>query len=143
MLVEQLKKLISLIFKDIWLPFPDSLSKNVPPHLAHLLPVDSLVINLRIDLIDEIIGWEMPNCFTITDGNAKHIYYATESSDCMNMFCFGGDRHVVLHVFNNMHEEVIRLIRPISCSCFRLCCPLVSTANNCYDLYLIIFLPKF
>lgn len=112
------------------MPYPKPVPKGISSGLPYLLTVDSLVINRRLDLIEEFIGWRIPNAFTITDTNGKHMYYAMETSSCMRLFFCGGSRHVEINVYDNSHQEAIRFIRPLHWlnAC---CCPMVSIFLHC------------
>lgn len=107
------------------MPFPKSPPKEISRGLAFLLNAESLVINRRLDLIEEFVGWKIPNAFTVTDAEGKHLYYAMETGSCLNSFFCGGSRRVEINVYDNSHQEIVRFIKPLHClnAC---CCPMVG-----------------
>lgn len=72
-------------------------------------------------LLTVILGWETNNKYLVKNSMGQQVFYIAEENDCCNRQCCGPMRSFVLHVQDNMGQEVMTLSRPLKCaSC---CCP--------------------
>uniref|UniRef100_A0A3B1J7C8 Phospholipid scramblase n=1 Tax=Astyanax mexicanus TaxID=7994 RepID=A0A3B1J7C8_ASTMX len=92
-----------------------------PPGLEYLTQIDQLLVHQKIELAEVILGWETNNKYLVKNTLGQQVFYVAEENDCCTRQCCGPMRSFVLHVQDNMGQEVMTLTRPLRCaSC---CCP--------------------
>ncbi len=73
--------------------------------------------------ITVILGWETNNKYTVKNSMGQQVFFVAEENDCCNRQFCGPLRSFVLHVQDNMGQEVMTLTRPLKCgSCCFPCC---------------------
>ncbi|XP_076828943.1 phospholipid scramblase 1-like [Brachyhypopomus gauderio] len=92
-----------------------------PPGLEYLTQIDQLLIHQQIELAEVILGWETCNKYLVKNTLGQQVFFVAEENDCCNRQFCGAMRSFVLHVQDNMGQEVITLTRPLRCS--GVCCP--------------------
>lgn len=94
-----------------------------PPGLEYLTQIDQLLIHQKIELAEAILGWESNNKYLVKNTLGQQVFYVAEENDCCTRICWGPLRSFVLHIQDNMGQEVITLTRPLRCgSCLCPCC---------------------
>lgn len=73
--------------------------------------------------ITVILGWETNNKYMVKNSMGQQVFYVAEENDCCNRQFCGPLRSFVLHVQDNLGQEVMTLTRPLKCgSCCFPCC---------------------
>ncbi|XP_060777353.1 phospholipid scramblase 2-like [Neoarius graeffei] len=122
-----------------------------PPGLEYLTQVDPLLVHQKVELIEAILGWETNNQHVVKNSLGQQVWLAEEESvSCMRLVC-SSVRSFVIHLQDDMGQEVFTLTRPLKCSsCWFLCClrelevqapPGTAIGYVVQDWHL--FLPKF
>ncbi|XP_026063071.1 phospholipid scramblase 1 [Carassius auratus] len=94
-----------------------------PPGLEYLAQVDQLLVHQKIELMEVLTGWETNNQYVVKNSLGQQVFFAAEESNfCTRMMC-GPLRSFLLHIQDNMGQEVMTLSRPLKCSscCFPCC----------------------
>ncbi|XP_693207.5 phospholipid scramblase 1-like [Danio rerio] len=94
-----------------------------PVGLEYLTQVDQLLVHQKVELMEVLMGWETNNQYVVKNSLGQQVFFAAEESHfCSRMFC-GSVRSFLLHIQDNMGQEVMTLSRPLKCSsCFFPCC---------------------
>ncbi|XP_030630127.1 phospholipid scramblase 1-like [Chanos chanos] len=92
-----------------------------PPGLEYLSQIDQLLVHQQVELAEALLGWETNNKYSVKNSIGQQVYFAAEDNDCCNRQFCGPLRSFVLHVHDNVGQEVIRVTRPLKCGCC--CCP--------------------
>uniref|UniRef100_A0A8C2J920 Phospholipid scramblase n=1 Tax=Cyprinus carpio TaxID=7962 RepID=A0A8C2J920_CYPCA len=104
------------------MPVPDRLL-GCPPGLEYLTQIDQLLVQQKVELAEVILGWETNNKYTVKNSMGQQVFFVAEENDCCNRQFCGPLRSFVLHVQDNMGQEVMTLTRPLKCgSCCFPCC---------------------
>lgn len=84
-------------------------------------PPNTNDFSLSLSLV--LTGWETNNQYVVKNSLGQQVFLAAEDSDfCSRMVC-GPVRSFMLHIQDNMGQEVMTLSRPLKCSsCFFPCC---------------------
>lgn len=94
-----------------------------PPGLEYLTQIDQLLVHQKVELAEVLLGWESNNKYLVKNTLGQQVFYVAEENDCCNRNCCGPLRSFVLHIQDNMGQEVITLTRPLRCgSCLCPCC---------------------
>ncbi|XP_056600587.1 phospholipid scramblase 1 [Triplophysa dalaica] len=102
------------------MPVPER-PAGCPPGLEYLIQIDQVLVHQKIELVEAILGWETNNKYMVKNSIGQQVFYASEENNCCNRQFCGPMRSFVIHVQDNMGQEVMTLIRPLKCaSC---CCP--------------------
>ncbi|XP_051985089.1 phospholipid scramblase 1-like [Xyrauchen texanus] len=92
-----------------------------PPGLEYLSQIDQLLVKQKVELLEVILGWETNNKYMVKNSIGQQVFFVAEENDCCNRQFCGPLRSFVLHVQDNMGQEVMTFTRPLKCgSC---CCP--------------------
>uniref|UniRef100_A0A672LDV3 Phospholipid scramblase n=1 Tax=Sinocyclocheilus grahami TaxID=75366 RepID=A0A672LDV3_SINGR len=131
------------------MPVPDR-PLGCPPGLEYLTQVDQLLVNQKVELMEGNLswGWEANNQYVVKNSLGQQVFFAAEESDfCTRMAC-GPVRSFLLHIQDNLGQDVMTLSRPLNCgSCCFPCClqepppprnPICYVMQNWHP-----FLPKF
>ncbi|XP_067310376.1 phospholipid scramblase 1 isoform X3 [Pseudorasbora parva] len=104
------------------MPVPDR-PLGCPPGLEYLTQVDQLLVHQKVELMEVLMGWETKNQYVVKNSLGQQVFFVAEESDfCTRMLC-GSVRSFLLHIQNNMGQEVMTLSRPLNCgSCCFPCC---------------------
>ncbi|KAI1882791.1 hypothetical protein AGOR_G00238560 [Albula goreensis] len=92
-----------------------------PPGLEYLTQINQLLVHQQVELAEVVLGWETNNRYIIKNSVGQQVYYAKEENDCCNRQCCGPNRSFVLHIQDNLGQEVITITRPLRCG--YCCCP--------------------
>ncbi|XP_051555429.1 phospholipid scramblase 1-like [Myxocyprinus asiaticus] len=94
-----------------------------PPGLEYLTLIDQLLVQQKIEQAEVILGWETNNKYMVKNSMGQQVFFVAEENDCCNRQFCGPLRSFVLHVQDNMGQEVMTLTRPLKCgSCCFPCC---------------------
>ncbi|ROL51731.1 Phospholipid scramblase 2 [Anabarilius grahami] len=94
-----------------------------PPGLEYLTQIDQLLVHQKVELAEVILGWETNNKYMVKNSMGQQVFYVAEENDCCNRQFCGPLRSFVLHVQDNLGQEVMTLTRPLKCgSCCFPCC---------------------
>jgi len=95
-----------------------------PPGLEYLSQIDQILVHQQIELFEVLTGWEVSNRYVVKNSVGQQVFFASEESDVCSRQCCGNARAFVMHITDNLGQEVIRLNREFKfCSvapCF--CC---------------------
>ncbi|XP_053378762.1 phospholipid scramblase 2-like [Mercenaria mercenaria] len=112
----------------VWMPKPVSGPPGgCPPGLEYLTQVDQILIKQQIDITELFTTWEKENKYNILNTMGQQVYAAKEESDTCHRQCCRANRGFVMHVGDNLGNEVIRLEREFRCcnvswcACFGCC----------------------
>lgn len=97
-----------------WMTIPQGLS-NCPPGLEYLSMIDKLMIKQKVELLESFVGFETNNKYTVKNSVGQKVYYAVEDNDCCTRNCCGPIRPFEMKIYDNFHNEVIHLHRPLAC----------------------------
>lgn len=97
-----------------WAPPPQSVP-GCPPGLEYLTTLDQVVIKQQIELLEAFTGWEQNNKYKIMNNQGQQVYFAAEDTDMCMRQCCGPQRSFVIHITDNMGQELIRLTREFKC----------------------------
>uniref|UniRef100_A0A8C1KWQ7 Phospholipid scramblase n=1 Tax=Cyprinus carpio TaxID=7962 RepID=A0A8C1KWQ7_CYPCA len=88
-----------------------------------LSQVDQLLVHQKVELMEVLMGWETNNQYVLKNSLGQQVFFAAEESNfCTRMIC-GPVRSFLLHIQDNMGQEVMTLSRPLKCgSCCFPCC---------------------
>ncbi|XP_053347651.1 phospholipid scramblase 1-like [Clarias gariepinus] len=94
-----------------------------PPGLEYLTQVDQLLVHQKVELVEVLLGWETNNQYVVKNSLGQQVWLAAEESDfCTRLVC-GPVRSFVMHLQDNVGQEVLTLTRPLKCSsCWFPCC---------------------
>lgn len=94
-----------------------------PPGLEYLTQIDQLLVHQKLELAEVVLGWETNNKYMVKNTLGQQVFFVAEENDCCTRMCLGAIRSFVLHVQDNMGQEVMTITRPIRCSscCFPCC----------------------
>ncbi|KAL7879513.1 hypothetical protein SRHO_G00017670 [Serrasalmus rhombeus] len=104
----------------VMMPVPQR-PPGCPPGLEYLTQIDQLLVHQKIELAEVILGWETNNKYLVKNTLGQQVFYVAEENNCCNRQFCGPMRSFVLHVQDNMGQEVMTLLRPYRCSAC--CCP--------------------
>lgn len=104
-----------------WMPQPQS-SLGCPPGLEYLTQLDQILVHQQVELLEAFSSWESKNKYQIKNVLGQQVYFAAEESEDCSRQCCGSDRSFVMHIVDNMNQEVIRAVRPfVGCCLFCWC----------------------
>jgi len=97
-----------------WMARPETIP-GCPPGLEYLTQIDQLLVHQQIELLEVVTDWETPNKYAIKNTMGQQVYFAAEESgECMRQCC-SSDRGFVMHITDNLGQEVIRVNREFKC----------------------------
>lgn len=97
-----------------WMPLPNPIP-GCPPGLEYLSQIDRLLVKQKVELLEAFTGWETSNKYAILNAAGQQVYYAFEESDTCMRLCCGAKRSFIIHIVNNMNQEVLRVCREFKC----------------------------
>ncbi|XP_077998457.1 phospholipid scramblase 2-like [Glandiceps talaboti] len=104
-----------------WMPMPQA-PVGCPPGLEYLTQIDQLLIHQKVEMAEVFTALQFLNRFVIKNSMGQQIYYAEEESDECHRQCCGPQRGFIMHVTDNMQQEVIRVVREFKCCAGFKCC---------------------
>ncbi|XP_060570995.1 phospholipid scramblase 1-like [Ruditapes philippinarum] len=99
----------------VWMPKPSAGSLGCPPGLEYLAQVDKLVIKEQPNIIEMVAHAEQENVYNIFNASGQQVYRANEESDTCHRQCCRANRGFIMHVTDNLNNEVIRMDRVFRC----------------------------
>ncbi len=100
---------------------PPPLPTNCPPGLEYLAMVDRILVQQNVEIAEVLTGIEFANRYLVMDCFGMPVYYAAEESDFCERQCCGPRRGFLLHITNNIGQDVINCRREFRC-CAGCCC---------------------
>lgn len=97
-----------------WMDKPQS-NGACPPGLEYLACLDQLLVKQQVDMLEAFTGWESSNKYKILNNQGQQVYFAFEESDVCMRQCCESDRGFVLHIVDNLNQEVIKVTREFKC----------------------------
>jgi len=98
----------------VYMPRPLALP-GVPAGLEYLTQIDQILVHQQVHLLEAITGWEVRNKYQVKNSVGQQVYFATEESGiCMRQCCANG-RGFIMHITDNMGQEVMRVTREFKC----------------------------
>lgn len=110
---------------------------GVPPGLEYLSQIDQLLVHQQIEIFEMMTSWETCNRYQVKNSIGQQIYFAAEESDTCMRQCCGPSRGFVMHITDNMGQEVIRVNREFKCCAGWNCC----AGMNCCAMEITVEAP--
>ncbi|GAB1601499.1 phospholipid scramblase 1-like [Argonauta hians] len=114
-----------------WMIRP-AMINNCPPGLEYLTMIDQLLMKQKVELLEAVTSFECANKYALLNSVGQQIYFAGEESDVCARQCCAGARGFVMHITDNMGQEVIRVNREFKC--WAGCCWCADSDSCAYDL---------
>ncbi|XP_077149074.1 phospholipid scramblase 1-like [Ranitomeya variabilis] len=103
-------------FRNTCMSAPPELP-NCPPGVEYLSQIDQLIIHQQTELLEVITGFETNNKYEIKNSMGQRVYFAAEENSWCNRYFWGGARSFVIVITDNRGQEIMRLLRPLRCTC--------------------------
>lgn len=127
----------NVVMTGMWMQMPAPIP-GCPTGLEYLHALDQLVCHQKVDVAEIFVNWECANRYAILTKQGQQVYYAFEESDmCLRQLC-KNQRSFVLHIVNNLNQEVFTIRRPLK-FCADGCC--WCAFSNCCSQELSVYLP--
>ncbi|XP_063728262.1 phospholipid scramblase 1-like [Symsagittifera roscoffensis] len=97
-----------------WMDKPQGIP-GCPPGLEYLTQVDQILIHQVVELLEAFTGWETKNRYVLKNTLGQQVYYAMEDSDLCMRQCCGPTRGFIIHITDNLGQEVIKVQRDFKC----------------------------
>lgn len=110
-----------------WMQRPESVP-GCPPGLEYLTQIDQLLVHQQVEIFEMMTNWETRNRYQIKNSVGQQVYFAQEESDTCHRQCCGPSRGFIMHITDNLGQEVIRVNREFKCCAGFNCC---AGANCC------------
>lgn len=110
-----------------FMPRPPAIP-GVPPGLEYLSQVAQLLIHQQVELLEALTGWESHNKYQIKNTLGQQVYFAAEESGCCTRQFCGSHRGFIMHITDNLGQEIIRVTRDFKCCA---CCPCCACSDCC------------
>ncbi|XP_036354549.1 phospholipid scramblase 2-like isoform X1 [Octopus sinensis] len=107
-----------------WMARPENTS-NCPPGLEYLTMVDQILIQQQVDALETFTSFESSNKYTVLNSLGQQVYIAAEESELCMRQCLGSMRGFVMHMIDNMGQEVMKVTRELKIGagcCWFACC---------------------
>ncbi|XP_064603932.1 phospholipid scramblase 2-like isoform X2 [Liolophura sinensis] len=105
----------------VWMSRPEGIA-GCPPGLEYLTQVDQLLVQQQVELFELFTNWETKNKYRVSNSLGQQVYFAAEESDTCMRQCCGPHRGFVMHITDNLGQEVIRVTREFKCCTGCGCC---------------------
>jgi len=92
-----------------------TLIPGVPAGLEYLSQIDQLLVHQTVELFELLTGWETCNRYQVKNSLGQQVYYAAEESDACARQCCGPMRGFIMHITDNLGQEVMRVSREFKC----------------------------
>jgi len=112
-----------------WIPRPPAIP-GCPAGLEYLTQINQLLIHQQVEMMDLVLQWESSNRYQIKNTMGQQVFFACEESDVCSRQCCGPNRGFVLHITDNLGQEVIRVSRDFRC-CARCNCNCCICGDCC------------
>ncbi|XP_075124961.1 phospholipid scramblase 2-like [Leptodactylus fuscus] len=90
---------------------------NCPPGVEYLSQIDQLIIYQQTELLEVLAGFETNNTYEIKNSMGQTIYFAAEETSFCNRYFCGSARSFTIVITDNRGQEVMRILRPLRCTC--------------------------
>ncbi|XP_061172756.1 phospholipid scramblase 1-like [Saccostrea echinata] len=97
-----------------WMATPQSVT-GIPQGLEYLSALDQIIVKQRVELLEVITGFETKNKYDVLNSVGQQCYFAQEESECCHRICCGSNREYVIHISDNMGQEVMRVRHDFVC----------------------------
>lgn len=111
-----------------WMAPPPSIL-GCPPGMEYLTQLDQLLVHQQVELFEAFTGIDTKNRYQIKNALGQQVYFAYEESELCMRICCGPQRSFMMHILNNMNQEVIRVVRPFQCCSG--CCWCADCCDHC------------
>lgn len=111
-----------------WMP-PPAARLGCPPGLEYLAQLDQILVHQQVELLEAFTGWETENKYVIKNALGQQVYFASEESELCMRLCCKQQRGFMMHIVNNMNQEVLRVVRPFQCCAG--CCWCADSCDHC------------
>ncbi|CAF3268925.1 unnamed protein product [Rotaria sp. Silwood2] len=101
-----------------WMPSPGlaSISQGMPFGLYYLAQLDTLMARQESSAMQTITGLASAQRFQILNEQGQLVFYAVENeSGTCHRWCCGANRAFIIHIFDQMNQEIIRISREFKC----------------------------
>ncbi|XP_063726963.1 phospholipid scramblase 2-like isoform X2 [Symsagittifera roscoffensis] len=115
-----------------WVMPPPGSVPNCPPGLEYLTQVDQILVHQVVELLEAFTGWETKNRYVLKNTLGQQVYYAMEESDLCMRQCCGPARAFVIHITDNMEQEVMLIRRQFKCCAG--CCWFAACSRCTYEV---------
>ncbi|XP_075246785.1 phospholipid scramblase 1-like isoform X2 [Convolutriloba macropyga] len=102
------------VTNSCWMDKPQGIP-GCPPGLEYLTQVDQILIHQVVELLEAFTGWETKNRYVLKNTLGQQVYYAMEDSDLCMRQCCGPTRGFIIHITDNLGQEVIKVQRDFKC----------------------------
>lgn len=114
--------MISIPKKEVvWMPSP-AVAPGCPPGLEYLTQLDRVLIHQQTELMEVITNIDFEKKFQIKNKRGQQFYLAEERSDEYQRQCYTTSRGFMMHVLDNIGQEVMKMTRPFKCLAGFQCC---------------------
>ncbi|PIK54843.1 hypothetical protein BSL78_08272 [Apostichopus japonicus] len=97
-----------------WMAPPPAIP-GCPPGLEYLTQLDQILVHQQVELFEAFTGIETKNRYQIKNALGQQMFFAYEESELCMRLCCGPQRSFMMHVLNNLNQEVLRVVRPFQC----------------------------
>ncbi|XP_067946927.1 phospholipid scramblase 2-like [Watersipora subatra] len=97
-----------------WMARPEAIP-GCPPGLEYLTQIDQLLVHQQIELLEVFVNWETSNRYAIKNSLGQQVFFAAEESETCHRQCCGPQRGFVMHITDNMGQEVMKVNREFKC----------------------------
>lgn len=104
-----------------FMPRPEGIP-GVPPGLEYLTQISQLLVHQQVELLEILSGWEGENKYQIKNTLGQQVYFAAEESGGCERQCCGSSRGFIMHITDNLGQEVLRVTRDFKCCAGWNCC---------------------
>ncbi|CAJ0945043.1 unnamed protein product, partial [Ranitomeya imitator] len=95
--------------------------------------IDQLIIHQQTELLE---GFETNNKYEIKNSMGQRVYFAAEENSWCNRYFWGGARSFAIVITDNRGQEIIRLLRPLRCTCCLTPCCLQKSLSFQHFLFI-------
>ncbi|GAB1602208.1 phospholipid scramblase 1-like [Argonauta hians] len=93
-----------------WMIQP-SMINNCPPGLEYLTTIDQIFLKQQVEILEVVTDFQCANKFIMLNSVGQKIYFAGEESNICARQCCKGKRGFIMHIIDNMGQEVMRVNR--------------------------------
>ncbi|CAI9715386.1 Hypothetical predicted protein [Octopus vulgaris] len=105
---------------------------NCPPGLEYLTTIDQLLVKQQVEIVEALTSFECANKYIMINSVGQQVYFAGEESDLCMRQCCGPARGFVIHITDNMGQEVMRITREFKCCAG--CCWCANTKHCAFEV---------
>ncbi|KAM9036445.1 phospholipid scramblase 4-like isoform X2 [Sarcophilus harrisii] len=104
-----------------WMPGPPPIP-NCPPGLEYLSQLEKIMVHQQIEMLELMTHYESNNRYEVKNSLGQMIYMVVEDTDDITRNAYKSLRPFVLRVMDCMGREIMRMQRPVRCTCCCFCC---------------------